>query len=160
MRPYSTPRKHQKTENLAVFWCFQGVEKGCIWKKWVNNSKFPHRWKTKLILFISKHQRIARKTRFKYIWVYSGVPIPANIYLFKVNNRNTTKRCEICSKLTIKTPTWRHWRRSGFFGGFWTYFTPISSVYIVDFEQIDVRRVVASNDYISLMPLLHHFKKM
>ena len=25
-----------------------------------------------------------------------------NIYLFKVNNRNTGKRCEICSKLTIK----------------------------------------------------------
>ena len=29
---------------------------------------------------------------------------PANIYLFKVNNRNTRTRCEICSKLTIKTP--------------------------------------------------------
>ena len=29
---------------------------------------------------------------------------PANIYLFKVNNRNNRKRCEICSKLTIKTP--------------------------------------------------------
>ena len=29
---------------------------------------------------------------------------PANIYLFKVNNRNSRKRCEICSKLTIKTP--------------------------------------------------------
>ena len=28
---------------------------------------------------------------------------PPNIYLFKVNNRNTSKRCEICSKLTIKT---------------------------------------------------------
>ena len=28
---------------------------------------------------------------------------PANIYLLKVNNRNTRKRCEICSKLTIKT---------------------------------------------------------
>ena len=27
---------------------------------------------------------------------------PANIYLFKVNNRNTRKRCEICSKLTIQ----------------------------------------------------------
>ena len=26
---------------------------------------------------------------------------PANTYLFKVNNRNTTKRCEISSKLTI-----------------------------------------------------------
>ena len=34
---------------------------------------------------------------------------PANIYLFKVNNRNTRKRCEICSKLTIKTPERRHW---------------------------------------------------
>ena len=28
----------------------------------------------------------------------------ANIYLFKVSNRKTTKRCEKCSKLTIKTP--------------------------------------------------------
>ena len=30
--------------------------------------------------------------------------IPGNIYLFKVNNRNTRKSCEICSKLTIQTP--------------------------------------------------------
>ena len=29
---------------------------------------------------------------------------PANVYLFKVNNRNTRKRCEVRSKLTIKTP--------------------------------------------------------
>ena len=29
---------------------------------------------------------------------------PANICLFKVHNRNTRKRCEICLKLTIKTP--------------------------------------------------------
>ena len=28
----------------------------------------------------------------------------ANICLFKVNNRNTRKRYEICSKLTIKPP--------------------------------------------------------
>ena len=28
---------------------------------------------------------------------------PANIYLFKVDDRNTRKRNEICSKLTIKT---------------------------------------------------------
>ena len=27
-----------------------------------------------------------------------------NIYLFKVNDRNTRKRCDICSKLTIKVP--------------------------------------------------------
>ena len=28
---------------------------------------------------------------------------PANIYLFKINKRNTRKWYEICSKLTIKT---------------------------------------------------------
>ena len=36
--------------------------------------------------------------------------IPANISLFKVNNRNTRRRCEICSKLTIETPEWRRAR--------------------------------------------------
>ena len=27
-----------------------------------------------------------------------------NFYLFKVSNRSTRKRCEICPKLAIKTP--------------------------------------------------------
>ena len=31
-------------------------------------------------------------------------PFPVGVYLFKVNNRNTRTRCEICSKLTVKTP--------------------------------------------------------
>ena len=35
--------------------------------------------------------------------------------MFKVNNRNTRTRSEICSKLTIKIPERRHWRRSGIF---------------------------------------------
>ena len=30
----------------------------------------------------------------------------AGNYMFKVNNRNTRTRCEICSKLTMKTPEW------------------------------------------------------
>ena len=33
---------------------------------------------------------------------------PVGIYLFKVNNRNTRTRSEICSKLTINTPERRH----------------------------------------------------
>ena len=37
-------------------------------------------------------------------------------------NRNARTRCEVCSKLTIKTPERRHWRRSG--------------VFIVNFEHI------------------------
>ena len=49
-------------------------------------------------------------------------PLPAVIYLLKVNNKNTRTKCEICSKLTIKTPERRHWRRFG--------------VFIVNFEHI------------------------
>ena len=52
---------------------------------------------------------------------------PAGNYLFKVNNRNIRTRCETCLKLTIKTPERRHW----------TYFTPCSSVSIVNFEQVN-----------------------
>ena len=42
-------------------------------------------------------------------------PTPASNYMFKVNNRNTRTRCEICSKLTLKKVERRHWRRSGVF---------------------------------------------
>ena len=43
-------------------------------------------------------------------------------YLFKVKNRTTKTRSEICSKLAIKTPERRLWLRSG--------------VFIVNFEHI------------------------
>ena len=33
--------------------------------------------------------------------------IPVNIYLIKVNNGNTRNRCEIFSKLRMKTPEGR-----------------------------------------------------
>ena len=58
--------------------------------------------------------------------------------MFKVNNRNTRTTCEICSKLTIKTPEQHHWRRSGvFIVNYGTYFTPYSSVSIINFEQVN-----------------------
>ena len=40
---------------------------------------------------------------------------PAGNYMFKVNNRNTRRRCEICSKLTIKVSERRQSRCSGVF---------------------------------------------
>ena len=43
------------------------------------------------------------------------VLIPAGIYLLRVSNRNTRTRCEICSKLTIKTPEQCQWCYSGVF---------------------------------------------
>ena len=65
---------------------------------------------------------------------------PANIYLFKVNNRNIRRRCEICSKLTIKIPEWRHWTTSlwCFLCWLWIYFIPFSSACIIDFEQVKI----------------------
>ena len=46
-----------------------------------------------------------------YILIYFK-PIPANICLFKVINRNTKKMCGICSKLTIKTTEKLKWHCS------------------------------------------------
>ena len=47
--------------------------------------------------------------------------------------------CEICSKLTIKTPQRRHSRRSGVFIVNFKHVSYLfCSVYIVDFEQVNV----------------------
>ena len=68
---------------------------------------------------------------------------PANIYLIKVINRNTIKRCGICLKVTIKTPERRHsYLSSVFIVNFehiWHFF---SSVSIVDFEQVNISWVI------------------
>ena len=64
---------------------------------------------------------------------------PTNIYLHKVNNRNTRKRYEICSKLIIKTPERRQWRGPGVFIVHFEHISHLFSiVFIVDFEQVNV----------------------
>ena len=65
---------------------------------------------------------------FIILYFWSGFKVkmqanPVDIYLLKVNNRNTKTRCETCSKLTIKTPERRDERRR-------------SGVFIVNFEHI------------------------
>ena len=56
----------------------------------------------------------------------------------KLTIETLEQRCEICSKLTIKPPKRRQWRR---FGGFIVNFEHISqlcsSVSIVNFEQVN-----------------------
>ena len=64
----------------------------------------------------------------------------ANIYLFKIKNRNTRKRCKICSKSAIKTSE-RHQRRSGVFMLTLIYFTPFSCASVVEFKQVNVNWV-------------------
>ena len=62
----------------------------------------------------------------------------ANIYLLKVNNRNTKKRCEICSKSAINTSERCHWRRSGVLLLTLNTCHPFSSVSISHFGQVNV----------------------
>ena len=47
--------------------------------------------------------------------------------MFKVNNRNTSAKCEICSKLTIKIPELL----------ILNIFHTCSSVFVVNFEQVN-----------------------
>ena len=70
-------------------------------------------WKIKILVYINSRVFVVIVT---ICW------FPAGIYLFKVNSKNTIKRCEICSKLRIKTPERRHWLHS--------------SVFIVKFQNI------------------------
>ena len=55
---------------------------------------------------------------------------PAQIYLFNINSRNTRKRCEICSKLTIKISERRQWLS--------TYFTTFSTFFSVNFKKLNI----------------------
>ena len=54
---------------------------------------------------------LGRNPLTSYLWPN----FPVSFYLFKVNNRNSRKRCEICSKLTTKIPKRRHRHRSSVF---------------------------------------------
>ena len=50
---------------------------------------------------------------FFFVWstfyrIKTKCTVPANIYLLQINNRNTRTRCEIYSKLAIKTPERHH----------------------------------------------------
>ena len=69
-------------------------------------------------------------------------------YMFKVNNRKTRERCEIYSKLTIKTPERRQWRRFGVFFGHFEHFTSCSSVSILNFHKVNDGRVTGYREMV------------
>ena len=60
-------------------------------------------------------------------------------YLLKINTR---KWCEISLKLTIKTPKRRDCHRFGVFIVNLTYFKAFPSVFIGEFEQVNVCLVI------------------
>ena len=59
--------------------------------------------------------------------------------MFKVNDRNTRTRCEICSNLTIKTPEQRHWHRSDVF------ILNFEHNSIVNFEEVNASWVLKTS---------------
>ena len=65
--------------------------------------------------------------------------LPSQHLLVQSNSRNTRKKCEICSKLTIKTPERRHWHSSTVLI---VNFEHISHLFLVllsfDFERVNV----------------------
>ena len=69
--------------------------------------KYLFKFKNKKTRTNSRYCSCVFTVDFEHVFndsVYLLSSPPANIYLFKVNNENTRKRCEIYSKLTIKTP--------------------------------------------------------
>ena len=94
---------HKKTSTLHVW---QGSENWLLTIDYYFHVNKRNLWLTHLFLM---HPL---STHWKYLTVFlcflgkeKGAlrANPANIYLFKFNNGNTRKRCEICSKITIKT---------------------------------------------------------
>ena len=75
-----------------------------IWEVWDDDLISDDLWDDDLINDLNPILRNTESNRT----VRGRFQIPANNYLFKTNNRNTRKRCEIGSKLTIKTSERRH----------------------------------------------------
>ena len=71
-------------------------------------------------MYIDNKGEVCTANALGWLRVNSLKHKPSNIFLFKINNRNTWKRSGIYSKLTIKTSEWRE--------------RPCGGVFIVDFE--------------------------
>ena len=64
---------------------------------------------------IQYHKNMNSPAKFSMDLVTFFEYFQADIYLFKVNNKNAKTRPDICSKLTIVRPERCHWRQSGVF---------------------------------------------
>ena len=78
---------------------------------------------------------------------------PAGNYMFKVNNRNTRTRCDICSKLTIKTP---EWRQNVFIVNFEHTSHLVLVFLLLTFEQVNAGWVPYFNENVLKLELLQY----
>ena len=82
---------------------------------------------------------------------------PAGNYMFKVNNRNTRTRYEICLKLIVKTPEWRHWRRGGVFIGNFEHISALFLVFLLLTLNMQLPAVKALRETFRTQSKLKHF---
>ena len=68
----------------------------------------------------------------------SRTSYPDCIYLFNINKGKIRTIWEICPKFTMKTPEWRHWRRSGVFIVNFEQISQCFGVPVVDFDQVNI----------------------
>ena len=59
-----------------------------------------------IVILLTNDARNKELAEADGVETYTGISsiVPTGIYLLKVNNGNTRTMCEICSKLTMKTP--------------------------------------------------------
>ena len=94
---------------------------------WASKALTRHHFSNKKCLFFTKSEAFQLNG-----FIESFSTFPSNIYLLKVNNRDTRKTCKICSNLMIRPPERRNWRRSG---GFIVNFEHISHLFLVSLSM-------------------------
>ena len=88
-------------------------------------------------------------------WLYTNLYRTGN-YTIKVNNRSARTRCEICSKLTIKTPERGHWRRSGVFTVNFKYILHLVLVFLL----LTLSRQMPARYDLQLLPVWQQRQKL
>ena len=102
---------------LVLFYYFACFLASVIWQfTFISQPWWPTFWLSPSRKKKFRHPCIQRELHHGF---FLGIFQKCYIYLFKVNNRNARKKCEIYSKLTIKPPEGRQGRRSGV--SFWTW---------------------------------------
>ena len=90
-----------------IFCMWSGIHKYIYMIQFIHIGVVRHTWVCQKYFSILNTQYI--KTELDYHGAYMDrhpqkEQIPASIYLLKVNNGSTRAGCEICSKLSTKTP--------------------------------------------------------
>ena len=136
-----------------------------IWIRWTHLFQCSLRTllkkchETKTFLVISSG-RVKRKYWKKWV---NNKPYPTNIYLLKVDNRNT--RINVWNMFKVNDKDIRTTSMSSFWCLhylLWTYFTPFTCVSTIEFEQVNNSWVHDADWYLVYSQLIHfhHLKYM